>query len=515
MSGPLSVVNGNPPQGLSAAQLEQLNAIASVAKGSGLFEGANGGKGIMGSFVDSVTGQTHYIKMLTHKGERTNALGGNPDETNLLSSKKLGEVSNSLKDDLLKLAKTVGVEDAVKALFDSRKGDFKDLVSRKIAAQAVSLIGKAHNNATGANGVRFNWKTVAHAGTEGNSTLRAVPLMKARECLKDQIGEITKEIGLCEEKIKDARDAKLFGSSRIQNCYRPGGAVEKQTRYDVEIENLTRKHNSLKEGLRELEGCLVRIEYELSEADVPDQDLSFVQKYMDKARAKVMGGGEIFQPTEQGRMQSLTKEAALKLEDLAKDLKANNGDREASKEWVKFLGGRIKELEGEIGSYNGEMAAKTKALKECTKRPEKEKSEEERVDSAKDDVKPTVDLDKLEREIADLNSLIIQRDTALKVAKNDLAKTQQSLEKSNNLPEDINLVKQAKGVIEAFTKGKLSLNASDKGTVPSMIGALAGCNGTTDVRDTLQLFKDTVNTLANTKEVRELLIAAETAERSE
>lgn len=178
MSGPLSVVNGNPPQGLSAAQLEQLNAIASMAKGSGLFEGANGGKGIMGSFVDSVTGQTHYIKMLTHKGERDKAFAGRTEAEVLNSQEEdgalLGAMSTSLNKELAALAEQVGVKGEFEALLKSRKDGFSTLMSRSIVAQAVSLIGKAHNNATGANGVRFNWKTVAHAGTDKTTTLNMV-----------------------------------------------------------------------------------------------------------------------------------------------------------------------------------------------------------------------------------------------------------------------------------------------------------------------------------------------------
>lgn len=254
MSGPALVQNGNQPQALNAAQLEQLTAITSMAKGSGFLEGKNGGKGFMGSFVDSVTGQKHYIKMLTHRGERTDALGDNADEANLLSSQRLGEMSDSLKDDLLKLAKTVGKEDAVKDLFDSRKGDFKDLVSRKIATQAVRIIKDAHNKLSGANGVRFDWDAVASAGKGGDTTLGNTLLMKERK----QLERIEKEIGTCDESLQSSRVEKkaLVGwindHEKIKNCDDALKAARiKKNEFLNGIDSLSTKKYDILKGLQD------------------------------------------------------------------------------------------------------------------------------------------------------------------------------------------------------------------------------------------------------------------------
>lgn len=194
MSGFSPVSSGNPPQALTAAQLQQLNAIASMAKGSRFFEGKNGGEGFMGSFVDSTTGLTHYVKMLTHNNERKAFPGQN--EQQMLDSQKnknddvtLGTMSKSLENDLRALAGRVGKENQFENLLKGRKDGFKTLMTRKFVAQVISLIGNAHNElaksakqldalgrSDAISGTRdlFNWKAVAHAGKEKSTDFTSV-----------------------------------------------------------------------------------------------------------------------------------------------------------------------------------------------------------------------------------------------------------------------------------------------------------------------------------------------------
>lgn len=176
---------------LDQNQFSQLQAIASVAKGSGWFEGSNGGEGYMGAFTDRLTGQTRYIKMLTHSDERDDALdGGSKREMQYLADPRLRQMYEKLKQDLMALAETVGADKEVAALFEPKKGDPKNLMSRKIVAQAVSLIRNAHNKEVSeSNGSAnqigqslFKWKEIKNIKTDEDTTLGTV--LHDVSCLK-------------------------------------------------------------------------------------------------------------------------------------------------------------------------------------------------------------------------------------------------------------------------------------------------------------------------------------------
>lgn len=162
---------------LTKSQLAQLSSIASMAKGSGITEGKNGGEGFMGSFVDK-DGKTHCFKLLTHSNERKEVFKGKTEADVLNANANLEKMSGSLKDDLLSLARSVGLEENIKDLLSSDKNKCKVLMSRKIVAQIAGRIGEAHNKLAREAGqvkksLLFNWKAVTRAQTEANSSLAA------------------------------------------------------------------------------------------------------------------------------------------------------------------------------------------------------------------------------------------------------------------------------------------------------------------------------------------------------
>ena len=156
---------------LSDQQFQRLDAIAQMAKGSWFSERKKGGSGFMGSFVDSQTGETHYIKFAIHHGERKGL--SNKDPNTLEFFKKM---SGDLATDLIKLAKQVGVDTKVGKLLEGCKADNPSLLTRKLVAKSVSLIADAHNDLRGGDtSVRaFKWSSVRKLQAEDDTSLASV-----------------------------------------------------------------------------------------------------------------------------------------------------------------------------------------------------------------------------------------------------------------------------------------------------------------------------------------------------
>lgn len=167
----------------------QLMDIAKSAYGSGTFEGAKGGNGYVGQYVDS-EGRTHVVKVLTHRNERS-AYAGDVDHRD--DTAGLAAATQQLKANLIAIAdgenpqlgETIRkmLEDAqAKAAAENMTagagGAKVGLLSRKIVAKAISTIAKeAH--VTGENGRAFSWNDVARnrAATEEDTTAATVNRM--------------------------------------------------------------------------------------------------------------------------------------------------------------------------------------------------------------------------------------------------------------------------------------------------------------------------------------------------
>lgn len=147
--------------------LSSVRDIASLAYGSGAFEGAKGGEGYMGAFVDSTTGQVRVVKMLTHRSEygAVKKAGG---EANFAEAHAaLKESTQTLKDTLLKIAEKHGNAE-VSARVKDLVAD-KSLLSRKIVAQVVDVLTQ------GVDADDFSWKDAAkQAKTMKDTTLGCV-----------------------------------------------------------------------------------------------------------------------------------------------------------------------------------------------------------------------------------------------------------------------------------------------------------------------------------------------------
>lgn len=154
----------------NVSNYNQLMDIAKSAYGSGAFEGAKGGNGYVGQYVDS-EGKTHVVKVLTHRDERS-------DYAKLKAkyfTQELAWATHELKSSLIAIAggegtelgKTIKkmLEDAqAKAVDENMTAADKDnrkvgLLSRKIVAQAVSAIAKSET-VKDANGIAFSWDAV-------------------------------------------------------------------------------------------------------------------------------------------------------------------------------------------------------------------------------------------------------------------------------------------------------------------------------------------------------------------
>lgn len=192
---------------LTGAELNQLNEMATYARGSYLFNRSSGAEGIMGSYTGE-DGKPKYVKMLTHSSERSVLKGQNAEANLITNNAKLKDASASLKQELLEFATKVGVDDKLKALFDGKKNKFETLMSRKIVAQAISLISNAHNKNRAAAekayrknndfatfvakdvGEAFAWKKIANARFKDDTTI-ATALRDAPEPKRPEDGQPT------------------------------------------------------------------------------------------------------------------------------------------------------------------------------------------------------------------------------------------------------------------------------------------------------------------------------------
>ena len=153
----------------NVSSYSQLMDIAKNAYGSGVFEGAKGGNGYVGQYTD-IEGQTHVVKVLTHRGERSDyAKGAGRDGT-----EELARATEQLKANLIALAggeetqlggeiKAMLEAAQRKAVEDKMTAQGEDgqvgLLSRKIVAQAVSAIAQSET-VRNENGVAFSWDAV-------------------------------------------------------------------------------------------------------------------------------------------------------------------------------------------------------------------------------------------------------------------------------------------------------------------------------------------------------------------
>lgn len=187
--------------------LSSVRDIASLAYGSGAFEGAKGGEGYMGAFVDSTTGQVRVVKMLTHRSEYGAVKKAGGEESFAAAHEALRESTQTLKDTLLKIAEKHGnakVIDQVKNLVDG-----KPLLSRKIVAQVVNVLTQD------VDAYEFSWKDAAkQAKTMKDTTLDSVMDENSRIDRNEQtIGDRFKAMGAeLDAEIKDTVATSLADS---------------------------------------------------------------------------------------------------------------------------------------------------------------------------------------------------------------------------------------------------------------------------------------------------------------
>lgn len=171
----------------------QLMDIARNAYGSGFREGVNGGNGYVGQFTDS-SGQTHVVKVLTHRDERKDYA----QTADRAGTSELATATQQLKERLIALAGGEGsklggeikkmLEDAqAKAAAEhmtaSGEGGQVGLLSRKIVAQAVTAIAQS-GTVRNEDDVAFSWDAVndqTRAATVKDTTTATVNGALAKE----------------------------------------------------------------------------------------------------------------------------------------------------------------------------------------------------------------------------------------------------------------------------------------------------------------------------------------------
>ena len=163
------------------SEISRLNAIAVNAYGTGMFEGADGGAGYMGSYVDQ-DGKMHSVKVLTHSDERASFLKEKPvvdtlnaEEAGSSIQQRMIDATDRLESELLSLARAAGKESEVKAKLAEGKEKAqkegmlignKPLLSRKIVATTVSLIAKGLNAKVANAADKFSWKAIGKAAAK-------------------------------------------------------------------------------------------------------------------------------------------------------------------------------------------------------------------------------------------------------------------------------------------------------------------------------------------------------------
>ncbi len=123
--------------GLSIDQRNFVQTLADLSYGTGKGEGTAGGKGNMGLLYDS-EGKMHVIKCNTHFSQAESAqkavLAG--------KNKELLGASNNLRAEMLKIAKSLGMDnDAIRRVMGENEGG-KSLLTRKAVASFVSELKK-------------------------------------------------------------------------------------------------------------------------------------------------------------------------------------------------------------------------------------------------------------------------------------------------------------------------------------------------------------------------------------
>ena len=183
--------------------------FAKVAYGSGKGEGANGGRGCMGVFVDE-KGREHVVKFLTHSGESTKDLLP-------WQWKEIDKMTDLLRHGLLSAAEYAS-DETLRKVQAILKVDEKDrptaetprLLERKVVAQAISVIMDANNIANGGWDWDFSWEKIAEEPREpSEKDMSPAVVLDRLGAKREAIGEGWTVLGEGVEKRTSAEEVEF------------------------------------------------------------------------------------------------------------------------------------------------------------------------------------------------------------------------------------------------------------------------------------------------------------------